>query len=91
MKSPLSPSDVEVLIWCHCRPQKHERFNAPAIQESFAMFIRCGMIKENPEEKDVFRTTKKGDAMIDTLCSTPEPILVWVDVNGKVLMSGEEL
>jgi len=53
--------------------------------------IRCGMIKENPEEKDVFRTTKKGDAMIDTLCSTPEPILVWVDVNGKVLMRGEEL
>lgn len=85
MKSPLSPSDIEVLIWCHCRPEPHERLDAPAVSEAIRMFLDCGMVKLYEGKKDMYVTTKKGAALMRMLRNTPEPRLVWVDGFGSIL------
>jgi hypothetical protein len=77
MKSPLSPSDIEVLIWYHTRPARHERINAPAVQEATQMFCRCGMIRPRLEYDEGYMTTEKGNAFIEALRNTQEPVAVW--------------
>jgi len=93
MKSPLSPNDIEVLIWCHTRPEPHERLYAPAVREAIEMWLESGMIEPDDmyikssiiQPDCVWRTTDKGHAMIKSLCNTPEPISAWLDCNGKTI------
>jgi len=84
MKTPLSPSDIEVLIWCHCRPAPHERITAPAVQDGIRMWIEAGMVEPADDcPKGTFRTTDKGRAMIQALCNTPEPRCAWLGASGE--------
>jgi len=76
MKHPLSPSDIEVLIWCHCRSSRHERYDAPAVHEAQVMFLNCKMI-EMKDGNNFYTTTDKGNAMIKKLCNTIEPVCIW--------------
>ena len=85
MKSPLSPSDIEVLLWCHCRGEKHERFDAMAIREAISMFMGCQMIQPMENKIDVYVTTEKGNAMVRAICNTPEPHQAWVDGEGRLI------
>ena len=84
MKTPLSPSDIEVLLWYHCRPEPHERQDAPAVAESRVMFIECEML-EPLVGKDLYGTTAKGAAMVDMLCHAAEPRCVWIGGDGTPL------
>jgi hypothetical protein len=82
MKSPLSPSDIEVLLHCHTTPGPHPRLDAPAVQEALRMFRGCAMIevvepKFTPGGGSAFNTTPKGDAFVKALCNTPEPVQTW--------------
>ena len=80
MKSPLTPNDIEVLFWCYSRPEPHERIGAPAVEVSLRMWLDAGMIKPADARLAIgtFTTTDKGDAMVASLCNTPEPRCVWV-------------
>lgn len=84
MKTPLSASDIEVLLHYHMNTHRHPRYNAPAVSEATEMFMRCGMIETSPSDS-MFITTQKGAAMVKMLCRTPEPKLVYVDAEGKEL------
>ena len=75
MKSPLSPCDIDVLIWYHVHPHVHPNSDAPAVRESTAMWVRSGMLAMDGE---LFTTTPKGAAMVRALCRTPEPVQAWV-------------
>ncbi len=81
MKTPLTPNDIEVLLWCHIRGTRHERHDAPAVRDALRMFERSGMIAPQPGLDGVYNTTAKGRAMVTALCRTPEPIekSVWLD------------
>ena len=85
MKTPLSPSDIEVLIWSYCCCEAHPREDATAITESIKMFQDAGMVKTERERDGVYRTTAKGDAMVQSICRTQEPRSVWVDSDGNIL------
>lgn len=85
MKSPLSPSDIEVLIWCHAHPEPHPRIDAPAVKGAVEMWFAAGMLRHTATDDDVFATTDKGKAMIAALCKTPEPRAVWVDAQDNIL------
>lgn len=77
MKSPLSPSDIEVLLHCYSCPSQHPRRHAPAVEEAFEMFEGCGMIVRTDETYEgyrVWRTTDKGAFFVDKLCNMQEPI-----------------
>lgn len=87
MKTPLSPSDIELLIWCHCRPEPHDRIDAPAIVDGIHMWLEAGMIEPNPDfANGTYTTTDKGRAMIEALCNTPEPRCAWIDASGNPLL-----
>jgi len=86
MKSPLSPSDVELLIQCHCCPGKHPRHDAPAIVDALNMFLNCGMIEKDRREAGSYVTTEKGQAMIEAICQTAEPKAAWIQADGHILL-----
>ena len=79
MKTPLSPSDIEVLLHCHVSPSRHPRLEAEAVLQAIGMFVQTGMVAHNPQpgEHHVYTTTPKGDAFIEALLNTPEPVQSW--------------
>lgn len=83
MKTPLSPSDIEVLLHCHVCPAPHPRSGAPAVRAAIDMFAYADMIEVwEPTggalgEPSYWRTTDKGDAFVKALCNTPEPVQTW--------------
>ncbi len=78
MNYPLNcPTDIEVLLHCHMIPAAHPRRAAPAVAEAIEEFVKRGLIIANPPHG--YRTTDKGDALIDMLLLTPEPDQVWAD------------
>jgi hypothetical protein len=82
MKSPLSPNDIDVLLWYYSSQAEHPRCEAPAVQSSIQMFAACGMLIK---QGGVIASTDKGKAMVSALCRVPEPKRAWVDGNGNVL------
>ncbi len=79
----MSPSDIEFLIWCHCRAEVHPRSDAPAILDVTSRFLDEGLIEQRTE--DYYHTTARGRAMISSICSTPLPVEAWADQNGNVI------
>ena len=81
MKSPLSCSDIEVLIHCHVSPIPHPRRHAPAVRDALGMFQTCEMIEPvlNAEQEEVFNLTHKGRSFIRAICNVREG---WV-LHGK--------
>lgn len=81
MKSPLSPSDIEVLLHCLVSPASHPRHDAPAVQGALAMFVKADMLTythtDNQTGRHVYGTTSKGDAFIEAILNTPEPVQTW--------------
>ena len=80
MKTPLSPSDLEVLIHYHTTPTWHPRRDAPAVIAGTKMFLDCGMIQNkglSPDADWPYTTSEKGRAFIQALCCTPEPECSW--------------
>lgn len=82
MKSPLSPSDIEVLLHCHTCPAPHPRLEAPAVQDAIHTFAKAGMVSWVPGQtahhgQPYYITTPKGDAFIQALLHTPEPVQTW--------------
>jgi len=78
MKYPLSPLDIEVLLWCHTRPGPHENIDATAVRNSLGMWIAASMIYHDPIAPDyTYTPTEKGRAFIQALCrcgQTPEQL-----------------
>ena len=85
MKTPLTPLDIEVLLWSHAHCQPFPQSQAPAVRQAQSMFLDCGMIKVTSPEAvglrycmpPIYQTTPKGGVMVNKLCHTPEPKCVW--------------
>ena len=94
MHTPLSPFDIEVLLWYHCRGYAMPSHSlAPALagsplhlEASLRMWQAAGMLEPKDElHGPTFDTTAKGKAMVAALCSTPKPKQRWVDAQGRPL------
>ena len=87
----LSPSDIEVLIHCHCRPCPHPRRDAPAVLNALSRFLSTGVIIRTPENDNreteglAYTTTTLGTAWINALCSVPAPRKVFMDEQDRVV------
>lgn len=81
----MSPSDIEILIHYHCCPVVHERADAPAVKEGTSRFLSHGIIEADDSCKSGYRTTARGRAFMEVLCSTQFPTEAWIDSNGKVI------
>jgi hypothetical protein len=76
-----TPSDIEVLIHCHCFAEPHPRLEAPAIKDTIRCFLKEDLIVPDNTKEHIFWTTDKGKKLIDMLCETPLPVLYqgWKD------------
>lgn len=82
------PSNIEVLLHCHCYPVPHPRLEGPAVRDAIKMFRDLGAIEERPPLKDVYATTLLGRAWVEALCMVPPPRLVYLDEQGRTVGKG---
>ncbi len=79
----MTPNDIEVLIHCHVCPAPHPRAEAPAVTQTLRSLEVNGLIAQR--EGGGYRTTKRGQAHIEQLCTMPWPIAAWVNTKGEVI------
>ena len=85
MKRIGSPSNAEVLLWCHYSPEKHPRYNAPAVIKALSYFLDLGAIYPREDKVDVYNTTPLGAAWVRALCNTACPTTRFVDEFGQII------
>lgn len=73
----MTPNDIDVLLWCHTRGVRHERWEAPAVQGAHLWMVDCGLIKLARDSSEIYETTDRGRVLVEMLCDTPLP--VWAD------------
>ena len=79
----MTPSDIEILIHHHVCPERHPRFDAPAVQETIRFFVRAKIFEETDNS---YTTTERGEALVELLCKTELPQQAWVDKDGSVIL-----
>lgn len=79
----MTPNAIEILIHCHSCPMPHPRRGAHAVEEELRSLQENELIEPDPSVPNGYRTTDRGRAHIEQLCSTAWPVQVWVDSNGK--------
>ncbi len=84
-----NPNNIEVLLHCHCSPEPHPRFDAPAVKDALRLLLRAGCIevvkKPDSEDERRYRTTDKGRAWVKALCEVEEPRAIYIDSQGRHL------
>lgn len=89
MNTLATPSNIEVLLWCHTRPQPHPRLDAPAVRDAVQEFLKIGAVEATPlsggGEFGAFRTTPLGRAWVAALCQVQRPRVGFIDENGKAI------
>lgn len=78
----MTPNDIEILIHCHVSPMPHPRYNDN--RGVFDRLVRDELIIGNFENTS-YRTTNKGAAHIQQLCTLPYPKQAWVDAQGEII------
>lgn len=75
----MSPSDIEVLLHCHCMPGPHPRSDAPAVMDALDTFLKAGLIEPRDDSRGGgFGTTDGGVMLVKALCDVQFPVRRWV-------------
>jgi hypothetical protein len=87
-----SPCNIEVLLHCYYSSEVNPREDAPAVQSSYKLLEcygliepKCYMVGVDTTNLSKYKTTERGRAHIQQLCTLPLPISVWADGNGKLI------
>lgn len=81
----MTPNDIDVLLHYYCSPAEHPRYEAPAVQETIAEFLRIGLICSRIGGGNSYTITKLGMAHVKQLCDLPIPVTRFVDKNNEVI------
>lgn len=85
MSEPLTPLELEVLLHCYYRPERHpELDHSQAVSNAFYRFAAEGIIRAHIEH-DHYVLTGKGRAWVQMILSTPQPRQAWIDQHGRVV------
>lgn len=81
MERTLVPAELEFLIHCHAHVGQFDglKREAPVLLEARDRFLQEGIIRETGDDERPYETTKKGDAWVVMICSTPQPVSFWCD------------
>ncbi len=83
MDLPLTPNELELLLYCYTTPAEHPRYDY--VQGSLRDFLSADIIQHWKGEAKVFTTTDKGNAWVKTILATSIPTQVWVDSSGEII------
>lgn len=79
----MTPNDIDILIHYHCSSSRHDRFDAPTVQESLIWMVEDDLLEFC--SPDSYRTTEKGKAHVRQLCNLPLPKSVFIDGHGDII------
>lgn len=85
----MTPNDIEVLLHYHTCREIHPRLDAPAVQDAIDVFEDNGILHKIPHSFGLWHTTKKGEALVKMLQSTPYPIERFINPLTNEIISGE--
>jgi len=74
----MTPLHLEILVWHHCRAEKMENHNAPAVVDYRNHLIQHEILYENPDSDSGFSLTRKGEVWLQEILDTPFPVLQYV-------------
>ena len=80
----MTPNDIEILIHYCTSPSVHERLDAPAVKDSIASMVDCGLL-EPIDNNGMYIGTERGWAHLEQICQLNLPRRAWLGDNGKVI------
>lgn len=79
----MSPLFINILLHIYSRPEQIEDLDYPAQQDCIRNMLLDDLIVINPAEVPEldhdFKITDKGIAFVKMICSTPQPVLLYID------------
>ena len=72
------PSDIELLMFYHIRPESHPRRSDQDVINGTQRLFKSDLIKHNGSDSE-FVTTDKGCKFVSMLANTPLPEERWID------------
>ena len=79
----MTPCEILFLIHCHVSPGPHPQIDAPVYGTIIPRFLNHDLIKKYGDQKNEYITTDRGIAHVSQLCSTPWPVQIWADEQGR--------
>lgn len=76
----MSPYEIELLLWYHCRPMDHEDMgrNPPVWQPTIQRFKQLELLEDDPRGNQAYRLTERGHFYVtDGLCKVELPVHEW--------------
>lgn len=74
----MSPLEVEMILHYYAASEPYPNEDCPAQQEAIARFEKHDLITKD-DESGLYKTTERGEKYVDMLCSTPWPVVRYVD------------
>lgn len=81
----MTPNSIEVLIHCFVSQERHPRFGTPAVREAIDYLERNELIVPDYPQREIYRTTGKGEAHLRQLCALRFPTLAWKDYANNLI------
>lgn len=82
----MTPVEIQLLLHCFCIREKYPH-PSPATDSALKRFLMEDLIIEDMDDMKsrevIYRTTPRGDAMVEMLMTTPLPNRAWVDPRTK--------
>lgn len=75
----MSPYEIGILLWYHCRPTDHEDIqrNPPVWRPTIERFIADELLVTATGDT-AYAMTERGHAYVRALCSVPLPEHAWI-------------
>ncbi len=76
----MSPYEIDVLLWYHCRCVDHpDRLRVPPVwNPTIEKFFRDGLITHSENKELAYELTEKGHFYVtEGLCKVPLPVSEW--------------
>jgi hypothetical protein len=80
----MTPSDIELLLFCYYSPEVHPRIDAPAIVKGIEMLLKHNLICPS-ETPCVYNATERGSAHVKQMCSLHFPYTAWLDQHNNII------
>lgn len=71
-----TPSNLEILLHFHASPEKHPRYDAPAVREGVSYLLEQEMLARTKVDF-VYTTTEKAKYYLSYLMAVPFPVVTW--------------
>lgn len=81
----MTPFEINLLLSIHVSPAAPRVSDAPIYKGTIDDFLRNGLIVATADTESGYKTTDRGYAHVEQLCSLSWPTQAWIGANGKII------